>query len=184
MKKVVKILLCIILLFGLSACKKENVVKTNADAGKFKEEYESLNNKDDYITVSIKDNNYFMYVDNKKLSSLLNDSAFIFIGSATDNESRNIVNTLDYVNASAIYYIDINDVNEDVKNVLNSKNIALEKPVVIGVLSGEIIEYKEGTGYTSKELTKEEQSDLKLIYDNINAKVSGDACDIDAQDDC
>ncbi len=184
MKKVVKILLCIILLFSLCACKKESTKTNNVDSSKFKKEYESLNNKDEYITVSVKENNYFVYVDNKKLSSLLNDSAFIFIGSATDNESRNMVNVLDYVNASAIYYIDINSVNDDVKTILSNNNISLNKPVVLGVLDGKIIEYKEGTGFASNELTKEEQSDLKLIYDNINAKVSGDACDIDAQDDC
>ena len=185
MKKVLRLFLCIILLIGLCSCKKEDKkIDENNDAVIFKEEYESLNGKEDYVKVSIKDNNYFIYVDSDKLSNLLNASAFIFIGSATDNESRNIVNVLDYVNSSSIYYIDIDDVNDEVKSILNNNGISLDKPTVIGVLNGEIIKYQEGTGHDTKELTEDEKSELKLIYDDINAKVSGDACDIDAQGDC
>ena len=186
MKKIIKIVLCVILLFSICACKKDDNVKVNTDALKFKEEYESLNNKDDYIKVDIKENNYFTYINNNKLKNILNGgTGFIFIGDKTNNEARNIVNVLNYVNAANIYYIDINNVNDDVKQIINEKmGITLSKPIVIGVNTGNVIKYQEGTSYESLELTEEEKSELKLIYDDINAKVSDDSCDIEKPEDC
>ena len=186
MKKLVICFLCIFMLLCTFGCEKKENTKVNNNAVKFKKEYEDLNKDNNYTKVSIKDNNYFVYITNDKLSKMLdNGTGFVFIGNKEDNESRNIVNVLNYVNASAIYYIDINNLSSDNKEVIKNKiNISVLKPIVLGVLNGNIVKYQEGTGYGNKDLSEDEQSDLKLIYDSISAKTSDDACDIEKQDGC
>ena len=185
MKKILTIILCFVLILSLTGCKKEDN-NSKSDALKFKKEYEKLNGNDAYVKVILSENNYFKYVTNKGLVKILNEkSGMVFIGSANSNESRNIVNVLSYVNSPIIYYIDINNLSDYSKKVLNEKaSVDLSKPVVIGVLNGEVIKSQVGTGYESFELTAEEKNNLKLIYDDINAKVSDDACDIEQDTGC
>ncbi len=63
-------------------------------------------------------------------------------------------------------------------------------PLVIGVKDGKIVGYHADTvdfndGQTPYDLlTSDQQSDLKLIYDEINANVNGDACGLEAEHGC
>ncbi len=63
-------------------------------------------------------------------------------------------------------------------------------PLVIGVKDGKIVGYHADTvnlnsGQTPYDLlTDKQQSDLKLIYDEINTKVNGDACGLEANHGC
>ncbi len=63
-------------------------------------------------------------------------------------------------------------------------------PLVIGVKDGKIVGYHADTtdlndGQTPYDLlTKKQQNDLKLIYDEINANVNGDACSLESEHGC
>lgn len=63
-------------------------------------------------------------------------------------------------------------------------------PLVIGVKDGKIVGYHADTtnlneGQTPYDLlTDKQQSELKLIYDEINADVNGDACGLEAGHGC
>lgn len=63
-------------------------------------------------------------------------------------------------------------------------------PLVIGVLNGEIVGYHAGTvelddnQKPSDLLNEKQKSELKLIYDEINAKVKSSSCDIDSNNGC
>lgn len=63
-------------------------------------------------------------------------------------------------------------------------------PMVVGVKEGKIVGYHIDTvsleeGQTAFDLlTKKQQNELKLIYDNINASVNGDVCDINSETGC
>lgn len=63
-------------------------------------------------------------------------------------------------------------------------------PLVIGVKDGKIVGYHADTvdlneGQTPYDLlTKKQQNELKLIYDEINANVNGDACGLEAEHGC
>ncbi len=63
-------------------------------------------------------------------------------------------------------------------------------PLVIGVKDGEIVGYHADTvelpnGQTPYDLlTNEEQNKLKLIYDEINAKATGDTCGLEEDQGC
>ncbi len=63
-------------------------------------------------------------------------------------------------------------------------------PLVIGVKEGQIVGYHADTvelpdGQTPYDLlTKKQQSDLKLIYDEINVKVNDDTCGMDEDHGC
>ncbi len=73
-------------------------------------------------------------------------------------------------------------------NKTNEKRIFV--PLVVGVKDGEIVGYQDGIIELSLDrlpydlLTNEEQNKLKLIYDEINAKVSGDACGTQEDQGC
>ena len=73
-------------------------------------------------------------------------------------------------------------------NKTNEKRIFV--PLVVGVKDGKIVGYQDGIIELSLDrlpydlLTNEEQNKLKLIYDEINAKVSGDACGLEEDQGC
>lgn len=99
---------------------KEEVPKPSADALKFKEEYESLNNtvrESDgakYNNVIVKENNPIKYVDSKgALEVLKNEDAIIYVGANWCPWCRNIVNILfeaaNDLNIKTVYYLNLDD---------------------------------------------------------------------------
>lgn len=73
---------------------------------------------------------------------------------------------------------------------LNTNEKRIYVPLVVGVKDGKIVGYHADTvdldeGQTPYDLlTDKQQNELKLIYDEINAKVSGDTCDLDPNHGC
>lgn len=178
------IIVIVLIILSLFLLNKNDIKEENnelTDAVKIKEEYESLNKS--YVKVSLKENNRFICVSNKKLSNILdNGAALIFIGSTTDNKARSIINILDYVNANAIYYIDKDNLTDKVKEKLSNYNKDfINNSIFIGVVNGDIIDYYIGE---KEELDNNEKSKLKLKFDEINQKVSGDSCDIEEKEGC
>lgn len=63
-------------------------------------------------------------------------------------------------------------------------------PLVVGVKNGEIVGYHTDTVDLNEDqtpydlLTKKQQSDLKLIYDEISSRVFGDICSLDDDHGC
>ncbi len=111
---------------------KEEPVAT--DASKFKEEYESLNNQvnesnnKEYRTVTISDDNPFIYKSAEELAQMIEDGKtfVVYFGYNSCPWCRSIISTLDSVakeeNVGEIYYVDIHDIRDTL--TLNSKGKA------------------------------------------------------------
>ena len=96
----------------------------NADALKFKEEYESMNglvnenNGKSYREVSISNDNPFVYKTADELAEMIeNKETFIvYFGFKTCPWCRSIISTLDKIahdkNVTKIYYVDILDIRD------------------------------------------------------------------------
>ena len=198
-KKIILSILIIvfIILFGiivLSLAKNKNESGTNdnediSDALKIKKEYESLNNNDNNVDVKLKDNNVFIYASLDKIKETLDSGTdLIFIGKKDDQNSRNIINILNYLNVNRILYLSME--NDEIKELLNEYNIESDneiKCVVIGVNNGQIVGYNINTideKNTNEKLDNESINTLKLKFDEIVSEVSGDACDIEKTDGC
>lgn len=86
--------------------------------------------------------------------------------------------------------LDDYEIKDQDGNVIKTGEKRIYVPLVIGVKDGKIVGYHADTvdlddGQTPYDLlTKKEQNDLKLIYDEINAKVSDDSCVLDADHGC
>lgn len=102
------------------------------DAIKFKEEYESLNDKTIesngkvYRTVNISEDNPFVYKTAEEIAEMIeNDESFIvYFGFKTCPWCRSVISTLDQVahdkNIKKIYYVDVLDIRDTL--TVNSKN--------------------------------------------------------------
>ena len=180
MKKVFISSLIILALCGCSKAKKE--VKT--DAIKFKEEYESLNNKKDYIKVNIKKRNPIVYVNIDKINEIMdNKSGLIYLGNPDSNSCRDSIETL--IEASKqtglkkVYYLNTKDLD-----INDSKYEKLKKYINsfegINVL---FVEDKDNIGSISsldknfKKIFEKEKEDLLKIYRNSIHEMLNDLCD-------
>lgn len=87
--------------------------KENADALKFKEEYEKLNDTyayDDvkYSSLNINEDNPFVYTSAEKIvDTLKNGTGIIYLGYPKCPWCRNAVNVLQYLNVDEILYLDM-----------------------------------------------------------------------------
>lgn len=155
MKKNVVIITAIIIVLVLGALvalnvKPEKKQTVKSDAIKFKEEYESLNNKGDkFVNVSIDEDNPFVYSSYKEIKSILEGkTGVIFFGFPECPWCRNMVSILaDVANefqVKKIYYLN------NLKERDNKK-----------LVDGEII--------TEKEATDEYNDLVKMLYDHLPA---------------
>ena len=132
-------LIIIIIILGLGSLffKKNNSEPeyiATKDEQKFKNDYESLNGKENTKKVSIKKDNNISYIDLQKAHEILETgSGVIYFGYASDPWSRNAITVLldaaGNFDLDNIYYVDIrpdNDVNNDIRDLfeLNSSNKA------------------------------------------------------------
>lgn len=141
-KKIIIIvsLVCVLLLMGglsyyfLTKNNDREVNNVTADALKFKEEYESLNNttrESDgalYNNIDISENNPIKYVNTKEaLEVLKNKTAILYVGANWCPWCRNAVPVLFEVaksyNVKTIYYLNL----DEEKDVYEVKNGKLEK---------------------------------------------------------
>lgn len=168
MKKILSaFLITLILLVGVTGCSTKN--KDLTDAEKFKQEYESLNNKNNgevnYNKVSISKDNPIVYTTPKKIIEKINngDLFAVYIGTSNNIECRQIVESLidsaKEKNVSTIYYIDINKYDvTDLENLLQSINdkdkeeTLTSSPSVIAISKKKIVERE--TGLTTEQNQK------------------------------
>lgn len=131
MKKT-KFLLIIISLFMLIGCIK-------SDALLFKEEYESLNGSTNIRSVSISDDNPFIYITEADLIEEIKNKndIVVYFGFSDCPWCRSIIENLIQVSADLgikeIYYLDIKDIR-DVKTIDADDNIQTEKEGSAGYL--------------------------------------------------
>ena len=160
MKKILSaFLITLILLVGVTGCSTKN--KNLTDAEKFKQEYESLNNKDNgevnYNKVSISKDNPIVYTTPKKIIEKINngDLFAVYIGTSDNIECRQIVESLlasaKEKNVSTIYYIDTNKYDvTDLETTLQSINdkdkeeTLTTSPSVIAISKKKIVERETG----------------------------------------
>ena len=86
--------------------------------------------------------------------------------------------------------LDNYEIEDENGNTINIGEKRIYVPLVIGIKDGKIVGYHADTVKLDDNqspydlLTNKQQNDLKLIYDEINAKVSGDSCDLDVDHGC
>ena len=86
--------------------------------------------------------------------------------------------------------LDSYELEDENGNTINTGEKRIYVPLVIGVKDGEIMGYHADTVKLEDNqspydlLTDKQQSDLKLIYDEINSKVFGDLCDLESDHGC
>ena len=174
MKKVVKLslLFLIVLLTGCFNTKKVEKVEYT-DALKFKEEYESLNDK--YLEVEIKEKNPIKYSSMAEIEDIINNkSGIIFLGNSKDNKSRVILPSLieatNQTGIKPLYYLSIED-KEEIKGLLNKD---LDIPLIIFVKDGEILKILDNQEET---LSSNKQDELLKTYRNNIHEILDDLCD-------
>ena len=189
MKKYISIVLIIIMLFGLTACKKEKEIVN--DAVKFKEEYEKLNNKVNknnnkkYRSISIPKNNPFIYKSAEEIvDNIKNKETFIvYFGFNTCPWCRSVLESLVKAandnNVGIIYYVDILNIR-DVKELDENGNIKETKEGSNAYL--ELIELLKDVldDYTLEKDKKEISVGEKRIYaPNVVAVSKGKAVQLE-----
>ena len=161
--------------------------KENKITDQFKEEYESLN--DSYVKVNLLYDNKFIYKKESDIINLMKKTGIIYFGNSKSNDCRVAVNILQHINANKIYYINTNNI-DDYKSTLNMIDDNLEydknKPLVVGVKDGAVVGYHAGIigEIVNEKISKDQEEELKKIYDEINTKVYNDTCDIDEPEGC
>lgn len=128
MKKIEVIVIALISLFLLTGC-----VDKNTDAYKFKEEYESINNKDTgngnkYRKLNISNDNPFIYSTPEDILKRVNNNEtfIVYFGFKECPWCRSILEELIHAakdkKVDKIYYVDVRDIR-DVKQVDEENNI-------------------------------------------------------------
>lgn len=104
-----KIVLILLIVFFLGGCR-------NIDSVKFKEEFESFNNLNDYVNVSISSNNPFVYISDSNLIKKIEskEDMVVLFGYSKSNDTRSILNTLLKTNLDKIYYLDISSIRDEI----------------------------------------------------------------------
>jgi len=119
--KLIVLIICILLITG---CKDKR-----SDAQKFKEEYESLNNKYENVLIDI--DNPFVYKQADEIADLIKDKKtfVVYFGYSKCNNCRILLNTLiesvTSYQLDTIYYVDIENIR-DIYNI-NSEGTYKEK---------------------------------------------------------
>lgn len=109
-----KFILILLVLFTLTGCRK-------VDSIMFKNEYESLNNKDGYLDVNIPSDNPFIYITDEVLASKIEnkEDLIVFFGFNKNPYVRSMIESLIQVskdlNIDKIYYLDIYEIREEKK---------------------------------------------------------------------
>lgn len=148
MKKMAAALLAFSLLSGCA-----NVNEPQSDAARFKEEYESLNGKEnssgrDYVNISVPEDNPMVYADVDKILEVIESEGIIYFGFNECPWCRNalpvLIEAAKEKEISEIYYFDIKDIRDEL--VLN----------------------EDGEIETVKEKSEDYQKIYEALYDSLN----------------
>ena len=141
-KKITIILLLSLLLIPLTGCKKEE--DKRSDAIKFKEEYESLNKKENdsgdlYRTISIDEENPIIYTTYEELANKIADDEnfLVYFGKSSSDNCRTVVPYLleqaKKQGIDKIYYVDISSYETTTEE--GTKALSIEEQYYNDVLS-------------------------------------------------
>ena len=153
------------LLLLVTGCNK---TKNLTDSEKFKEEYESLNKKDNgevnYINVKINKENPMVYTTPKEVIDKINnkDLFVVYFGDSKKNENRQIVESLlesaKEKEVDKIYYIDtrkyendLEDLRSLLKEISGKEDDYTSVPSVIAISKKKIVQYETGI-YIDKDI--------------------------------
>lgn len=165
------------LLLLVTGCNK---TKNLTDSEKFKEEYESLNKKDNgevnYINVKINKENPIVYTTPKEVIDKINnkDLFVVYFGNSKKNENRQIVESLlesaKEKEVDKIYYIDTrkyaNDLEELrslLKEISGKEDDYTSVPSVIAIAKKKIVQYETGID-TDKDIKTYSKNKFNCLF--------------------
>ena len=180
MKKVLVSSLILLLLVGCG--KKATSLYIETDAIKFKNEYESLNNK--LEKVNIKENNPIVYSNIDEVNNIIeNKSGLIYLGYPECKTCRDSVETLieaaKQTGLKKIYYLNTKDldINDSKYEKLKERLNDFKGIKVIFVKDKENIGAIESNDEDFKKMTEDEKEQLLKMYRNSIHEMLNDLCD-------
>ncbi len=180
MKKVLVSSLILLLLVGCG--KKATSLYKETDAIKFKNEYESLNNK--LEKVNIKENNPIVYSNIDEVNNIIeNKSGLIYLGYPECKTCRDSVETLieaaKQTGLKKIYYLNTKDldINDSKYEKLKERLNDFKGIKVIFVKDKENIGAIESNDEDFKKMTEDEKEQLLKMYRNSIHEMLNDLCD-------
>ncbi len=165
------------LLLLVTGCNK---TKNLTDSEKFKEEYESLNKKDNgevnYINVKINKENPIVYTTPKEVIDKINnkDLFVVYFGDSKKNENRQIVESLlesaKEKEVDKIYYIDtrkyaneLDDLKSLLKEISGKEDDYTSVPSVIAISKKKIVQYETGID-TDKDIKTYSKNKFNCLF--------------------
>lgn len=165
------------LLLLVTGCNK---TKNLTESEKFKEEYESLNNKDNgevnYINVKINKENPIVYTTPKEVIDKINnkDLFVVYFGDSKKNENRQIVESLlesaKEKEVDKIYYIDtrkyendLEDLRSLLKEISGKEDDYTSVPSVIAISKKKIVQYETGID-TDKDIKAYSKNKFNCLF--------------------
>lgn len=170
------VILCVGIYINLSR-NNQNNNNNITDSVKIKEEY--IKDNDKYYKVELSDTNVYKYIDTNTLNDIFNNKdGLLFIGDKTSNMARKDITVLNDVVSSTsileVYYVDVNDLNDDLKNIINEKtdNFEISGGTLIAVQGGKVLNiFNPKYTINSTELSDSEKlllyNDYKDIVNNF-----------------
>ena len=160
--------------------KNKEVKVENTDALKIKEEYESLNKKDNgevnYINVKINKENPIVYTTPKEVIDKINnkDLFVVYFGNSKKNENRQIVESLlesaKEKEVDKIYYIDtrkyendLEDLRSLLKEISGKEDDYTSVPSVIAISKKKIVQYETGID-TDKDIKAYSKNKFNCLF--------------------
>ena len=189
MKKIISFLLIVVLLLSMSGCKKK--VEKESDATKFKQEYESINNKVNeknnkkYRSITISKNNPFVYSTAEKIVDRIKEKEtfLVYFGFKECPWCRSILEQLTKasidLSIAKIYYVDVTGIR-DVKELDEDNNIITKEKGTEAYL--ELIELLKDVleDYTlTKDEEKIEVGEKRIYAPNVVAIQNGKALQLE-----
>ena len=185
MKKILLYSLIITLL--LTGCGKKETEIINNDSNKFKEEYESLNNKENYENISIKEKNPIVYSSLEEIIDVLeNKSGLIYLGYPESSSCRNnlpiLLEAAYQAGLNKIYYLNVKNINSDKKseeqlNIIKKYIDNFDGINVLFVKDKENIKTNTLLDSDYKIMSEEEKAELLKSYKNLIHEMLDDLCD-------
>ena len=191
MKKLFLSIFLILSLFMITACGKEEKEVKNVDASKFKEEYESINGKENdsgkiYRTLNIKEDNPFVYKEAKDIVDAINnkESFVVYFGFKTCPWCRSIVETLIEVASELgideVYYVDVLDIRDTLEvnskgKVVTSKEGSEDYLKLIDLLDNVLADYSLTNSKGKNVDTKEKRiyaPNIVVVNDGVGVKLT------------
>lgn len=181
-----KVFICSLILLTLCGCGKTKKIETK-EVNKFKKEYESLNGKDSYIDVTIKDNNPIVYSNLDEIIDIIeNKSGLIYLGYPESNSCRDSIGILieaaKQTGLKKVYYLNVKNINADTKseeqvNKLKKYVSDFEGINVIFVKDKDNIGTISSLDKDYKKMSESELDELLKVYRNSIHEMLNDLCD-------